>query len=410
MSHEGATVIKLQSLKDATGVYFTSDRALDVAAVTGWRQPGVWLGRGADAVGLGGGVAELDFRRALGGQLPDGTVGPSPRRQRCGLDLIVAAPKPISVLFATSDDDSARAVVDAHLAGVGAAMGYLEDRSLALARTSGGAERAPIRAEGAIAACFTHGTSRSGDPHLHSHVVVANLARGEDGRFGALDQRSLRAHLGAADAVYQGQVRYELRERLAVTWELGIDGTIRLQGITDAQCNALSGRSEERRRTQWRETKQEMHRSALQEAWTQRLRHAPSYDEPARLRRPPDRVDEHRYASCLHSRPVTPRVIVESMASASVGGVSSSVVAEELARLGVPLGWGLREPEMAASAWLVPSRMLRDLGPRPTSAEPLRRWWEERRLLERVRTRPHHLHPSIGLTRDTREGRGQSLR
>jgi conjugative relaxase-like TrwC/TraI family protein len=410
VSREGVTVIKLQGLTDATGAYFTSDRAPDVAVVTGWRQPGVWLGRGAGAVGLGGGVGEHEFRRVLGGQLPAGTIGPSPRRQRCGLDLIVAAPKPISVLFATSDDDAALAVVNAHLSGVQAALHYLEDRSLAVARTSAGADRRAIRAEGAIAACFTHGTSRSSDPHLHSHVVMANLARGEDGRFGALDQRSLRAHLGAADAIYQGQARYELRERLAVTWELGVDGAIRLHGVTDAECRALSGRSEERRRTPSRGAKRVMDRTALQEVWTQRLRSVPIFDEPTRLHRPPDRVDEHRFASHLHDRSVTPRLVVESFASASVGGVSSSVVADELARLDLPLGWGLEEPQMAASAWLVPSRVLRDLGPRPTRAEPLARWWEERRLRERVRTRRHELHPSIGVTRDLSHGRGLSVR
>ncbi|MAT05701.1 MAG: hypothetical protein CL424_11735, partial [Acidimicrobiaceae bacterium] len=42
-------------------------------------------------------------------------------------------------------------------------------------------------AEGFVAAQFPHRTSRMGDPHLHWHVLVANTARGIDGRWTALD-------------------------------------------------------------------------------------------------------------------------------------------------------------------------------------------------------------------------------
>jgi hypothetical protein len=35
-----------------------------------------------------------------------------------------------------------------------------------------------VGAEGLVAAAFTHRTSRVGDPQLHSHVLVANVAKG----------------------------------------------------------------------------------------------------------------------------------------------------------------------------------------------------------------------------------------
>ena len=46
-------------------------------------------------------------------------------------------------------------------------------------------------AEGFVAAQFPHRTSRLGDPHLHWHVLVANMARGIDGRWTALDGKAL---------------------------------------------------------------------------------------------------------------------------------------------------------------------------------------------------------------------------
>lgn len=379
-------VLKLLGLFDARGSYFTFDRALEIRDVMGWAEPGRWLGRGAHDAGVTGAVTSDDLECLLSGRLPSGTISPSPRRTRNAFDLIVAAPKPVSVLFASPDPVTAAEVVTAHVAGVRAALGYIEDRCLSLARTAGD-DRTPLRAQGAFVACFSHGVSRSGDPHLHSHLVIANVARGEDGRFGALDQRSLRAHLGAADAVYQAQVRGELRQRLGVTWDLGIDGAIRAAGVSDASCRALSGRTEERHRTKWRESKQDLSRSELLTEWSKRLRCAPIYDEPRRLTRDQNLLDEHRFESSLYDQTVTARRVVAALANAAVGGVSSGLLAEELTRVGDSLGWGLDEPPLMPRAWRVPTKVLKELGPRPMATADLARWWADRNDLERPLTR-----------------------
>ena len=65
-------------------------------------------------------------------------------------------------------------------------------------------------AYGLVAAAFRHRTSRAGDPQLHTHVLVANLGRGPDGRWSALDGRRLYAHARAASFVYQAVLRAEL--------------------------------------------------------------------------------------------------------------------------------------------------------------------------------------------------------
>ncbi|MEO6651395.1 MAG: AAA family ATPase [Ilumatobacteraceae bacterium] len=46
-------------------------------------------------------------------------------------------------------------------------------------------------ARGFVGAAYRHRTSRAGDPHLHWHVLVANLAQGIDGRWSALDGRAI---------------------------------------------------------------------------------------------------------------------------------------------------------------------------------------------------------------------------
>ena len=71
--------------------------------------------------------------------------------------------------------------------------------------------------EGVLApgAGFEHFTSRAGDPHLHSHVVVANMAHGVDGRWSAIDGRGLYAHARAAGALEQHPRHDSLIPRIA---------------------------------------------------------------------------------------------------------------------------------------------------------------------------------------------------
>jgi hypothetical protein len=59
----------------------------------------------------------------------------------------------------------------------------------------------------------------SGDPQLHTHVLVANKVRaGSDGHWLALDGRELYEVQKAAGLVYKAGLRAELCERLRVAW------------------------------------------------------------------------------------------------------------------------------------------------------------------------------------------------
>lgn len=102
----------------------------------------------------------------------------------------------------------------------------LEAEACRVRRGRGGAAILP--GEGFVAAAFRHRTSRSGDPHLHIHVVVANLARcADDGRWTALDGRQLYAWCRTAGFLFEAHLRAELTGRLGVEW-----GPVR-NGISD---------------------------------------------------------------------------------------------------------------------------------------------------------------------------------
>ncbi len=60
---------------------------------------------------------------------------------------------------------------------------------------------------------------------LHTHVLVANLARTtDDGIWRTLDSRKLFAHAKTAGVLYQAQLRHELTARLGVAWQPVVNG------------------------------------------------------------------------------------------------------------------------------------------------------------------------------------------
>jgi conjugative relaxase-like TrwC/TraI family protein len=158
---------------------------------------GTWIGSAGASFGLSGPVDGDALRRVLAGLDPlDGTLlrGSSSPVRVAGFDLTFSAPKSVSVLFGIGDGELRTAVRHAHDRAALEAVGYLERSAAAVRRGHGGAEVVP--AAGLVAAAFRHRTSRAGDPQLHSHVLVANLGRGPDGRWSALDGRRLRARPG----------------------------------------------------------------------------------------------------------------------------------------------------------------------------------------------------------------------
>ena len=94
---------------------------------------------------------------------------------------------------ATGDEAVRRAISDAHEASWQAALAYLEAEACVVRRGRGGAIRE--HGDGFVAAAFRHRTSRAQDPHLHTHVIVANLARSPDGEVARPRRRGDPSHL-----------------------------------------------------------------------------------------------------------------------------------------------------------------------------------------------------------------------
>ncbi|MFL5927820.1 MAG: MobF family relaxase, partial [Gaiellaceae bacterium] len=208
--------------------------------------PGRWLGSAARELRVDGEVDDDGLHAALGGSNPrtGATLAAARNGPRVpGFDLTFSAPKSVSVAFGLGDEPVSREVRDAHHVAVDAALGYIERHAAVARRGRGGVEIVP--GNGFVAAAFRHRTSRAGDPQLHTHVLVANMTRGPDGRWTALDARRLYTHAKTAGYLYQAQLRMELVRRLGVEWTPVRNGTAEIAGVPTPVLRAFSRRRAE---------------------------------------------------------------------------------------------------------------------------------------------------------------------
>jgi conjugative relaxase-like TrwC/TraI family protein len=164
--------------------------------------------------------------------------------RRSGLDIVVSAPKSVSVLYGLSDTATATVVAAAHERAVAQALEYLQRHtSHGIRGHHGGGQSAQrIATHGFVAAAFTHRASRADDPQLHTHLVVANLLQGVDGKWSAVDSRAVHRHARTAGCIYQAVLRGELTRTLGVGWGPIRKGVAEITGIPAGLRRAFSTR------------------------------------------------------------------------------------------------------------------------------------------------------------------------
>ena len=397
-------VIKILPTSDATGRYLLNQPAFEVAEVPGAQQRR-WLGRSAEAFSLGGPVVPAALRAVLDGRPPGTGIHAPARRQRVAFDVVIAAPKAVSILFASPEREIAAEVLRAHDRSVEETLSYLEQRAASVVRVQN-RERLELGVDGLLAAGFTHGLSRSGDPHLHTHLLVANLAHAQDGRFAPVASGGLRFHAQAADALYRAQLRAELSRRLHVQFERRTDGALEIKGISDSMLRAFSGRGAEVRGGNRYSTEERWapRRDVALEEWARRLKGVEPTVELAR-QRVGHHLDEHRLAGALSGRSPRAREALAAFCDAAGPGLDASVAARLLARSGRELGRGVAEPALPERLFLASPKQQRTLGPRPLRERALERWWAEADRLERTRGASTHRERSgTSLERSDRQG------
>jgi conjugative relaxase-like TrwC/TraI family protein len=207
-----------------------------------------------DVVGRVAGIAGVDpvaLYRAVDGSGRYGAAlahaGAKVDVRRAGLDVTVSAPKSVSVMYGLGDPTVAAAVKAAHETAVGEVIAYLQRHSATAARGHhrGGKPATRIGTDGLIVAAFDHRTSRSGDPQLHTHLVIPNLVHGTDGRWSAMDTAAIYRHARTASSLYHAVLRGELTSRLGVGWTPVTRGVAEIDGIPPTVLRLFSQRRQQ---------------------------------------------------------------------------------------------------------------------------------------------------------------------
>lgn len=189
----------------------------------------VWLcagdaRRAAELVGLSdldraGGQAKTDVveRWLVGGESPNSASGRGFRNGSVhGFDLTCCAPKSVSLIRAIrADDVTDKAIADAHTTAIAEAMECLATHAgYTRMHNPATGEKDLVRLPGLVAIAYQHETSRAGDPHLHTHVIVPNRQARADGVLVSIDGTSLYHEGKAAGVIYQATLRRELHQSL----------------------------------------------------------------------------------------------------------------------------------------------------------------------------------------------------
>ncbi|WP_136612151.1 MobF family relaxase [Sinomonas albida] len=159
-----------------------------------------------------GAVAAIEAEEAAAGT----------RRAVAGFDFTFSIPKSASVLWAVADAGTQALIAQAHQGAVAEMVAFLE-REVAATRigaTGAGGAVAQVGVAGVVAAAFDHYDSRSGDPHLHTHVVVSNKVQtAQDGKWRSLDGRPLHAATVAVSELHEAVFADHMTRVFGVGWE-----------------------------------------------------------------------------------------------------------------------------------------------------------------------------------------------
>jgi conjugative relaxase-like TrwC/TraI family protein len=183
----------------------------------GAENEGYWRGRAARELGLSDTVSRGEFEAVLSAFHPQTgqflLKKPNRERMAC-LDSLIAAPKSVSVMAIAMQD---RIVLEAHRKAVDRAIEQAE--AIAEAEHYSLGNRRYEKTENLAIACFEHWDSRidvketSFDPHLHTHLVIANFTQRKDEQWRALRNRPYFRQQSVIGLCYQYHLACLLHEQ-----------------------------------------------------------------------------------------------------------------------------------------------------------------------------------------------------
>lgn len=218
--------------------YYTQNKGLEESA---------WLGEGARILGLSGQIRKEDFFALLNGKVQGQELGKwvknsvtnEPERDhRPGIDITFSAPKSVSILAEVYGIDEIR---NAHEKAVKAAVSFIEKELITTRQTYLGKTES-IKTNNLIAAAFKHNTSRDLDPQTHTHVILMNMTKREDGQWRSVSNDDIYLSQRTIGAIYTSELANQLQMLGYEIQRTGDKGNFEIAGITREQIQQFSQR------------------------------------------------------------------------------------------------------------------------------------------------------------------------
>lgn len=164
-------------------------------------------------------------------------------RGRIGLDMTFSAPKSLSLMrFASNEHKS---IIEAsHKAALGNVLNHL-NQEYAYARVSADGAQALIKGN-LETYIFNHEQSRLNDPEFHSHVIISNRIKCEDGKTRSIEPKEIFRDQKAIGKLYRMELNRELNTR-GITTEITDKKQyfFEIKGVPQEMIKEASGRRQE---------------------------------------------------------------------------------------------------------------------------------------------------------------------
>ena len=160
---------------------------------------------------------------------------------RTGYDLPFSPHKSVSLAYFYGNDKQKEDILSSHNIAVRKVADYIE-RNLIQYRMSGG--KVFQRTDNMVAAHFNHFVSRDLDPQLHSHLVIFNMVRNEDGKWYSLSGDMIHESRLITE-MYHTELAMNLKEKgYGVEWvKCGKMTAAKISGVSDQAIEIHSKRS-----------------------------------------------------------------------------------------------------------------------------------------------------------------------
>lgn len=206
-----------------------------------------WQGTGAKLLGIEGKtVTSEEFKDLLNGRVTNPATGKMQdlagggnADRRKGMDLVVSAPKSVSVAALVGNDER---LVEAHKEAAHAALTWLEKNGALLRIKGSDGKAVAVQSGNLVWATIKHETNRDNEPQLHNHnVVVAMTYDVDNQKWRSLTNDEMMQLRRMADDVYKGELHARV-VRLGYETRQTADG-FEIAGMSKEQLEGFSGRS-----------------------------------------------------------------------------------------------------------------------------------------------------------------------